>query len=150
MSPQTKDPAEVADATLSDWVSRHPGIELRAGMVAAATGVHQSLVNYWLRDRERGAHPEHPMTKQLHKVAYGVYVYFPGPVPMDWRDRVNAYAQSKKPTRKQLSARRTEVSPAPADNGRFELVRYFPETDRVVLVDEHGNLWTGTLKRVEV
>lgn len=142
-------------ARIIEYVRSNVGRELSADILHEATGVPHNEASYWLRDRSRNKRSmdlvNRPFDGKVHRFGHGLYVYFPGPVPIDWNDRIKDWGSDH-------PRRRRRVAATPKGNARqtgiqssmmFELVRYNADTGNMILADEDGTVWTGRLVRVE-
>ncbi len=139
-------------SAMTAYILEHSGREITAALLETELKVDRQTANYFLRDRNGDrAIGTHRLNGKVHRFAYGRYVYFDGPVPMDWRDKIEKYT-SKVAGRKRVtkSAPSTPIYSTISKGGLYELIRYYPETNKVVLADEDGNLWTGSIVRVDV
>lgn len=150
------DPVDLA--RIAEYVRSNVGRPLDADTIAAATGVDRNQILYWLRDRSRNKRSNNremrPYDGKVHRYGHGLYVYFPNGVPLDWRDRITdwrtAHPGSGVRGRRTAQARTTTYAQAsPPSAMMFELIRYNADTQRMILADEDGNVWTGNLTKVE-
>ncbi len=157
LSPQSR--IDIDRMKIADYVTAHPGRSITAHRLVNELQVGRRTANYWLYDRQRSNNPKDPFRGRIHKAGWGEYVYFPSAVPFDWKDRIKDY-QAKVARREARKASAVQESPtppplhavssAPSTGLCFEMLRHNPDTNRVVLHDENGDLWTGSLVRVEV
>lgn len=137
---------------VADYVKANVGRELTAWDVASTLGLSRNIVSDWLRARSRNSRSTNqawrPFDGKVYRVAHGRYVYFPAGVPIDWRDRIHDYAD-----RKRGGASSNGTAPKPAlsapSSMMFEMIRFNPDTNRMLLADENGDVWVGTLTKVE-
>ncbi len=134
---------------IAEWVKNHPGVAVSAELLDVELQVDRQTANYWLRDRQRSNRPADPFYRRIHKIGWGSYVYFKDAIPIDWKDRINDY-EAKRALTSPKAERRVEAPPHPSSGLCFEMLRHNPETNRVLLHDENGDVWTGSLVRVDV